>query len=175
MEFAAIPTEYAGVRFRSRLEARWACTFDQLGWEWEYEPFDLPGWIPDFLVDIHDGHRPFLIDVKPAKGPKCPRDIQIKIEQALGAPPPIELRIAGAPPRPTQVWAEWEKALPYRLAVLGSKLITLPPGVFDAWCGIGWVYDTTCGWFGGFEYVNGPTLRAAWLKAGNTVQWKAPR
>ena len=28
----AIPTTYAGVRFRSRLEARWAAFFDLCGW-----------------------------------------------------------------------------------------------------------------------------------------------
>lgn len=40
---SAIETEYAGCRFRSRLEARWAVFFDHLGIPWEYEPqgFDL--------------------------------------------------------------------------------------------------------------------------------------
>jgi hypothetical protein len=31
-------TVYAGCRFRSRLEARWAVFFDALGIEWQYEP-----------------------------------------------------------------------------------------------------------------------------------------
>ncbi len=34
----ALPTKYAGITFRSRLEARWAVFFDTLGIEWEYEP-----------------------------------------------------------------------------------------------------------------------------------------
>lgn len=34
----AIETEYAGCRFRSRLEARWAVFFDHLGIQWEHEP-----------------------------------------------------------------------------------------------------------------------------------------
>jgi hypothetical protein len=34
----AIETRYAGCRFRSRLEARWAVFFDSLGISWEYEP-----------------------------------------------------------------------------------------------------------------------------------------
>ena len=46
----AIPTEYRGVLFRSRLEAKWAEFFTILGIAWEYEPKALPGWIPDFLV-----------------------------------------------------------------------------------------------------------------------------
>lgn len=33
-----IPTEYKGVKFRSKLEARWAVFFDTLGIEWDYEP-----------------------------------------------------------------------------------------------------------------------------------------
>ena len=59
-----IPTLYAGVRFRSRLEARWAAFFDLAGWSWEYEPFDLDGWTPDFSIRQDDG-RLLLIEVKP--------------------------------------------------------------------------------------------------------------
>ena len=59
----AIPTTYAGVNFRSRLEARWAAFFDLVGWEWDYEPFDLNGWTPDFLLKTSIGH--VLAEVKP--------------------------------------------------------------------------------------------------------------
>lgn len=45
-----IPTTYKGIRFRSRAEACWAVLMDELGWAWEYEPIDLDGYIPDFLV-----------------------------------------------------------------------------------------------------------------------------
>lgn len=68
---AAIPTRYAGVLFRSRLEARYAAFFDLAGWAWEYEPFDLPGWVPDFLVRFPCGHSEcppehvILAEVKP--------------------------------------------------------------------------------------------------------------
>lgn len=34
----AIQTHYAGCHFRSRLEARWAVFFDELGIRWDYEP-----------------------------------------------------------------------------------------------------------------------------------------
>lgn len=56
----AIPTIYGGIRFRSRLEAKWACFFDALGWSWVYEPFDTNGWIPDFQL----GEK-LLIEIKP--------------------------------------------------------------------------------------------------------------
>lgn len=50
----AIETHYAGHRFRSRLEARWAVFFDHLGIHWQYEPqgFEFAGrrYLPDFLL-----------------------------------------------------------------------------------------------------------------------------
>ena len=33
----AIPTTYAGVNFRSRLEAKWAAFFDIVAWQWDYD------------------------------------------------------------------------------------------------------------------------------------------
>jgi hypothetical protein len=56
----AIETWYAGVRFRSRLEARWAVAFDHLGIAWQYEPqgfvvrggdpTDSWAYLPDFYL-----------------------------------------------------------------------------------------------------------------------------
>lgn len=54
----ALETTYAGCRFRSRLEARWAVFLDKLGIQWRYEPqgFELPSgecYLPDFhLPDL---------------------------------------------------------------------------------------------------------------------------
>lgn len=66
----AIPTMYAGVAFRSRLEAKWAILFDALGWRgWCYEPMDLPATetlaprIPDFTMPFKN---PTIVEVKPA-------------------------------------------------------------------------------------------------------------
>ena len=63
-ELKALPSEYAGCVFRSRLEARVAYYFDLLGIRWEYEPegFELPSgnYAPDFLCD-----RSFYVEVKP--------------------------------------------------------------------------------------------------------------
>lgn len=56
----AIETEYAGHRFRSRLEARWAVFFDKLGVKWLYEPqgYELGNgerYLPDFwLPDMYN-------------------------------------------------------------------------------------------------------------------------
>lgn len=48
----AKPTLYQGVRFRSRLEARWAVFLDALGAEWIYEPqvSGVSGYLPDFEI-----------------------------------------------------------------------------------------------------------------------------
>ncbi len=74
----ARPTVYRGVRFRSRLEARWAAFFDCIEWQWKYEPVDLQGWTPDFWVSFpcthsecertygqRDGSHELYIEVKP--------------------------------------------------------------------------------------------------------------
>ena len=53
-----IETEYAGYRFRSRLEARWAVFFDVMNIKWEYEKegYDLGGdlgyYLPDFWLPV---------------------------------------------------------------------------------------------------------------------------
>jgi hypothetical protein len=57
-----IPTLYKGREYRSRLEARWAAFFDLAGWRYEYEPFDLAGWIPDFVLK---GSNEYLVEIKP--------------------------------------------------------------------------------------------------------------
>jgi hypothetical protein len=64
MEYAisAKETKYKDIMFRSRLEAKWACFFDLVGWDWIYEPFDLDGWTPDFLIK---GTQDILVEVKP--------------------------------------------------------------------------------------------------------------
>ncbi len=63
MAMNAIPTEYAGIRFRSRLEATWASFFDMMQWGWFYEPVDLIGYIPDFILVFP--FRKVLVEVKP--------------------------------------------------------------------------------------------------------------
>jgi hypothetical protein len=60
----AIPTIGArGLHFRSRLEAQWSFVFTELNWNWEYEPYDLNGYIPDFIVTFEDGNE-LLVEVK---------------------------------------------------------------------------------------------------------------
>ncbi len=58
----AIPTKFRGINFRSRLEARWGAFFSLMGWDWSYEPIDLDGYIPDFILHMHED---VLVEVKP--------------------------------------------------------------------------------------------------------------
>lgn len=50
----AIPTEYNGYSFRSRLEARWAVFFDLVDWQYVYEPEGYMSqgekYLPDFFL-----------------------------------------------------------------------------------------------------------------------------
>lgn len=76
VSIAAIPRRYAGVNFRSTLEADWASTLDDIGILWEYEPktVTLPSgatYIPDFFLP----ELGMWIEVK---GPGIPR-----IEKAI--------------------------------------------------------------------------------------------
>jgi hypothetical protein len=76
----AIPTEYAGSMFRSRLEARWASFFDLCGWRWTYEPDDMDGYIPDFKLWFR---TPLLVEVKPINWDESERDESILEEARL--------------------------------------------------------------------------------------------
>lgn len=65
----SIETHYAGCRFRSRLEARWAVFLDHLHIDWEFEPqgFELPSgrYLPDFRISTGLPDAPeFWIEVK---------------------------------------------------------------------------------------------------------------
>jgi hypothetical protein len=79
-DIKAHPTVYGARQFRSRLEAKWASFFDLCGWQFEYEPFDLEGWAPDFLLK---GDTNVLVEVKPISAPD--KDTQKKMERAATA------------------------------------------------------------------------------------------
>lgn len=79
-EYKAIETRYAGCRFRSRLEARWACFFDACGVKWLYEVQgydfsdveDIQGeplrkYLPDFWLPEHS----VWIEIKPTVPEDC--------------------------------------------------------------------------------------------------------
>lgn len=65
-----IPTVFDGIKFRSRLEARWAVFFKKIGieYEWEPESFDLgeTAYIPDFYLSNFGGG--IYCEIKPVGG-----------------------------------------------------------------------------------------------------------
>lgn len=75
----AIETRYAGCRFRSRLEARWAVFFEELEVPWEYEPegFETAAgpYLPDFRLGLvfGPGITWTWFEVKPDDAPEDPR------------------------------------------------------------------------------------------------------
>lgn len=146
--FTGIPTTYKGIKFRSRLEARWAAYFDLRddGLKWAYEPIDLPGWIPDFMLEIPGIELPALAEVKPvASLAAFMRSID-------------STKMAHAILTSAHVF----RANTFR----GIQILGVKPGCW-------W----TLGKEVGFEQIPEPTeeLQKIWIEAGNVVQWKAPR
>lgn len=61
---AGIPTIGArNIQYRSRLEAQWSYLFNRMNIVFEYEPFDLIDYVPDFVLTTKDG-SPMLVEVK---------------------------------------------------------------------------------------------------------------
>ncbi|MDX2708092.1 hypothetical protein PV350_35395 [Streptomyces sp. PA03-6a] len=92
MTIQPIETSYAGHRFRSRLEARWAVLFDALGITWEYEPQGyLVGpnrrpYLPDFWLP----REKLWVEVK---GSEEHLDVELLVHASLrhdGLPRPTE-------------------------------------------------------------------------------------
>jgi hypothetical protein len=72
-----------GINFRSRLEARWAEFFTELGIEWDYEPIDLDGYITDFIIRLTDDiNNEILVEVKGITDFKKLIDYKDKIENS---------------------------------------------------------------------------------------------
>lgn len=65
----AKPTLYNGTQFRSRLEAKWAAFFDLTEWKYEYEPSEINGFNPDFILKCDSPAyttKTIIVEVKPS-------------------------------------------------------------------------------------------------------------
>ncbi|MFG3173685.1 hypothetical protein ACGFZC_01275 [[Kitasatospora] papulosa] len=117
MTIQPIETRYAGHRFRSRLEARWAVFFDALGIRWEYEPQGYlvgPGRKP-YLPDFWLPRQGLWVEVK---GAEEHLDVELMVHAAL---------LDGGLPRPPQ---------PYMISEHEVRLLILGPlgrGVERVW------------------------------------------
>ena len=142
--FHSKPATYNHVEFRSRLEARWAAFFDVIDRPWQYEPLELPGWIPDFLIELPDRPKPYMVEVKPIidwrqfeysqEGQKVARARCKFLETEYFDNYDHSMLVLGLSPRTCWCWHP-------------NLIETLP-------C------DESFDW--------------AWKQAGNTTQWKPP-
>lgn len=191
----AKPTVYAGVNFRSRLEAKWAAFFDAVGWTWEYEPAtEFRGWMPDFR--LLGAKRDTFCEVKPIES--ADEDLWVATATKIMASGILEAHreplILGAWPfgdqlgRILQVWDGVSPTIKTRDSVLADWL----PAHFGCWedgngrlgfCA-GESGDYTDRIYGGHDggrygaLCHGriePMVRAAWAAAGNATQWRPSR
>lgn len=110
----AIETSYAGCRFRSRLEARWAVFFDHLGiaWRYEQEGYELPSgrYLPDFVIKASQlgNNGEIFVEVKGMLDAKQ----HVRLIRAALELPPIsrygppfpQMLVLGNVPRPGSAW-----------------------------------------------------------------------
>ena len=182
MKTAGIPTKYKGITFRSRLEARWAMFFDQLGWRWEYEPFDGHGYIPDFVLL---GDRPCAIEVKPALLAEMDQYVG-KVDAGLPADVwPHDALIVGIHPFDRDNF--WETPA---IGLLGQWMDDDRSWAEGLWnrcdkCGVtnfrhadqSWV-GVPCGHYDGDRYLSEPNyllLDQLWTGALESARWVAKR
>jgi hypothetical protein len=151
-----IPTVFRGVKFRSRLEAKWAAFFEACRWRWRYEPIDLPGWIPDFAL----GWKPTLVEVKPFYHGDDFTDVLRECENAGHHGPVVLL---GAEPR----FMDW--------SILDLYNQAPPIGWIAEWWetnGVpGWVvWDLNFGYTEGNGELGLCSMDGAW----SNIIWEAP-
>ncbi len=186
---SGIPTLYKHRQYRSRLEARWACFFDLLGWRYEYEPCDFEGWIPDFV--LYEA-SPVFVEVKPVT--TFPEDVATKIDGTSCGHEALIVGMTllhGSQDAPIVGWLRQDMALygPNGEGMeQGWDWAEAPFGVWsstspDASLRVGFCheiqsfrdritgkYDGGC-W--GEQILDIPRLYQLWAEAGNTVQWIA--
>lgn len=175
-------------RYRSRLEARWACMFDLLGWKYEYEPYDLNGWIPDFILL---GDAEILVDLKPYVTFQEWEQEQIpKIMNAIKETDKYgrEILLLGS-----TIFEESENFNAPAIGWLGEfekypeedgtfkSFYTWGDAVFNYnkkfgfFHGFMWYKDRITGEYDGDHHIQTPsydTVLKLWNEAGNRTQWK---
>jgi hypothetical protein len=155
-----IETRYAGCRFRSRLEARFAVLFDALRLDWEYEPegFETPDgpYLPDFRLKLYN--RSVFFEVKPEADRGALVDKRWRHVACLGA----GLYVAyGLPKIGRSIRVEDWGCDGFPPSDLGSRLARVwPNGELDAYqffCECPYCYAVSIEWAGGLvEFVEEP-------------------
>ncbi|MCX6497191.1 MAG: hypothetical protein NTU93_00140 [Arthrobacter sp.] len=168
-----IPTRFEGCEYRSRLEAKWAAFFSLVGWKFQYEPFDLNGWIPDFVLVGKD--QSTLVEVKPFTRFEEFAVDRAKILRALGPESDSEVLLLGC--SVFTVLHDPEDVEPCAIPCLGWFLTGEPAGfnrrgqwgfmgIYQCWT------DRITGTSGNNFVI--PRLEHAvtlWNESGNMVKW----
>lgn len=162
MSIPAIPTQYAGVNFRSRLEARWAAMFDLLGWKWEYEPIDLDWYIPDFIVKPQYSAQ-ILVEVKPVA-------TVYELNKVFVAGWTGKAVVVGAIPNFNYPHQEIDRnCVVVGIGTLNQNTANVPMCI--DWDDGNW--DFTIPWSNCIHEPDRQELQTKWREAGNKVQWKS--
>jgi hypothetical protein len=182
-------TTYRHQHFRSRLEARWAAFFDEIGWRWEYEPFDADGYIPDFAVP---GRRPLLVEVKPDVDLKSLAGHTRRIDNALAGHWEHDVLVVGATlvPYGEHCCDSYLGAAGILGQHFAGEEYEEPGLTWDtgAWAGCACCYPAAvvhlsmsfardpCGYYDGGHISTPPVdLEDRWRRAGTAVRWEPPR
>lgn len=185
MTTRGIPTKYAHQQFRSRLEATWAVFFDLVGWSWKYEPIDLTGYVPDFVLTFPKA--PVLVEVKPAFSVAELETFTGKVEASgwdkealiVGAGPIFEdhthdfaplgiLAERGLDEDTGKNWWSWGRAILHECS--DCKQTSVLHEYQQYFC-------RTNGCYSGGHWRGAPkrdVFEGLWRTAQNTVQWRAP-
>lgn len=156
----AIPTRYLGIQFRSRLEARWAAFFSLVGWRWRYEPIDLAGYIPDFIVN-HPSTDWLMRPGIPGSSLECSRVVEVKsvMDRDLLTEHASKIERSG-----------WDGDV----SIVGATLWEHSHDGHGIELGVERVVDgLRVGWWA-WVMVPRRIALSAWRQAGNHVQWKSP-
>ena len=159
---------------RSRTEARWAAFMDELNWDWEYEPFDLNGYIPDFALNLRFGQT--IIEIKGSV-----EDVTLAKSKLECSGWSREALIVSRKPGVLYgpVWCvadlmtqdpsgdvfRWNKAILHTCLACGDV-------TYVADCG-SWMCRM-CGHNDGDNHLGPFSPEKAWAAASNRVQWRAP-
>ena len=104
--FESKRTIYKGICFRSKLEARWAVVFDQLGIEWVYEPDTLSrDWV-EMVYYRPDFYLPELgkyVEVKPNDEKLFEIQEKLSVMVDFGGPLAEGIIILGTIPNSTEI------------------------------------------------------------------------
>ncbi len=163
-ESHGIPTMYSGIQFRSRLEARYALLFDALGLTWHYEPLDLAGYVPDYIVavqfarDRRSTYDKMVFEVRPET------DVLAAIEKISRSGWQHAACVVTATPFTTPAGY----VLGYATDLVTLRDHDCAASNVNPWHPFGYQASVRALTWGG-----GDDLTAEWKTAGNRSQWQA--